>query len=84
MRLPLRKCSSAVVVVALGCFVWTTVALVAALHPTLVTLANPTPSANALFGLAVTGTGDLNGDGVGDLAVGAPGTERVSVISGAT
>lgn len=58
--------------------------LIAALMPTLIAIDNPSPSAGALFGLSVTGLDDVNGDGVGDLAVGAPGSDRVFVISGAT
>jgi hypothetical protein len=58
--------------------------LIAALMPTLITIDNPSPSAGALFGLAITGLDDVDGDGVGDLAVGAPGADRVFVISGAT
>jgi FG-GAP repeat protein len=32
------------------------------------------PDANSYFGVAVDGTGDLDGDGYGDVIVGAPGT----------
>ncbi|MFO0625304.1 MAG: FG-GAP-like repeat-containing protein [Polyangiales bacterium] len=50
-------------------------------------LAAPTP-ADATFGDAVAGAGDLNGDGLADLAVGAPAaagrTSRVFVYYGAT
>jgi hypothetical protein len=63
---------------------WAVTLVMAALVPTLVSIDNPSPSANALFGLSITGLDDVNGDGVPDLAVGAPGTERVFVISGAT
>ena len=37
-----------------------------------VTLTSP-PGAGALFGFSVAGVGDFNGDGIPDLAVGAPG-----------
>lgn len=73
----------AAVVIALCAMTWTSTLLIAALVPTLITIDNPSPSAGALFGLSLTGLGDVNGDGVADLVVGAPGVERVFVISGA-
>ena len=36
------------------------------------TLRAPSPQAGASFGAALAGVGDVNGDGVPDLAVGAP------------
>jgi hypothetical protein len=68
---------------ALVCVAWTGAILYANVFPTVITILNPSPVAGALFGLSLTGTTDLNGDGVPDLAVGAPGTDRVWVISGA-
>jgi K319L-like, PKD domain/FG-GAP repeat len=79
-RTPLVVLASAV---ALVWMLYAGATVIAAFIPTLVTIDNPSPAANALFGLAVTGTGDLNADGVADLAVGAPGQDRVVVISGA-
>jgi FG-GAP repeat len=55
----------------------------AALIPTVVLVPNPAPHADAAFGTAVAGLDDVNGDGVPDLAVGAPGTDRVQILSGA-
>jgi hypothetical protein len=46
------------------------------------TLNDPDPQASAFFGWAVVGTGDVNGDGVPDVAVGAPMQNRVFVFSG--
>ncbi len=49
----------------------------------LISLPNPEPGADALFGVGVAGLDDVNGDSIGDLAVGAPGADRVYVFSGA-
>src|SRR5215207_10776495 len=43
---------------------------------------NPAPQEGAHFGFAVAGLDDVNGDGTGDLAVGAPPAGRVYVLSG--
>lgn len=56
------------------------------------TLASPNEEANGLFGYSVGATGDLGGDGAGDMVVGAYGEEvddldesgRAYVFSGAT
>ena len=51
--------------------------------PRLRTLRDPSPQAGANFGAAVVRMGDVNGDGVPDLAVGAPGQGAVFLFSGA-
>jgi hypothetical protein len=51
--------------------------------PVVVRIDNPSPAADAEFGKAVDGLGDINGDGTGDLAVGAPGADKVYLLSGA-
>ncbi len=50
--------------------------------PTVIAIPNPSPAAGAAFGVGVASLSDLNGDEVGDLAVGAPGAGRVYVLSG--
>lgn len=54
------------------------------LKVTVLPIANPAPQAGAGFGESVAGIGDVNGDGVRDLAVGAPGADRAYILSGAT
>jgi hypothetical protein len=50
------------------------------------TLKSPSPTPGGLFGRTVAGTGDLNGDDIPDLAVGAigDGEDRVYLFSGAS
>ncbi len=45
---------------------------------------NPVPAADAHFGFAVAGLGDIDGDESADLAVGAPTQGAVYLISGST
>jgi hypothetical protein len=50
--------------------------------PDVKRIANPSPAPGATFGKAVAGIGDVNGDGIGDLVIGAPGADKVYVLSG--
>ena len=50
--------------------------------PDVKRIANPSPATDAAFGKSVAGIGDVNGDGIGDLVIGAPGVDKVFVISG--
>jgi hypothetical protein len=56
----------------------------AVLRVTVLPISTPTSVAGARFGESVAGLGDVNGDSVGDLIVGAPGADRVFMLSGAT
>ena len=59
--------------------VWTNAQV---LIPKVTRIGNPNPAQDAAFGTSVAGIGDVNGDGIGDLIVGAPGLDKVSIISG--
>lgn len=59
--------------------VWTNAQV---LIPKVARIGNPNPAQDAAFGTTVAGIGDVNGDGIGDLIVGAPGLDKVSIISG--
>jgi hypothetical protein len=48
----------------------------------LMTLSDPSLGNEALFGWAVAGMGDMNGDGVSELLVSAPGKEQALVFNG--
>ena len=48
--------------------------------PTTIRLAPPSGSLG--FGESVAGVGDVNADGIGDVLVGAPGSDHVYVVSG--
>ncbi len=50
--------------------------------PTIVMVENPYPEEGVHFGMGVSGISDINGDGVGDLVVGAPGADTVYLLSG--
>ena len=52
------------------------------LVPQVTRIGNPNPAGSAAFGTSVAGIGDVNGDGIGDLIVGALGLDKVSIISG--
>ena len=80
-----RRVRSALIAASLLSLVWAVPpASAVTLKTTVFTIANPAPAADANFGWAVTALGDVNGDGTGDLAAGAPGADRVHVFSGAT
>jgi FG-GAP repeat protein len=52
--------------------------------PVIDALVDPVPGAGGMFGGAVAGIGDVDGDGTGDLVVGAPGKDTVFIYSGAS
>src|SRR5688572_7026608 len=54
------------------------------LKSSTLTLNDPAPSAHSRFGFVAASIGDLNGDGVADIGVSAPGANRVVIFSGAT
>jgi hypothetical protein len=54
------------------------------LRVTVLQIPQPALQGAAGFGESVAGLGDVDGDGVGDLVVGAPGADRVYIVSGAS
>lgn len=52
--------------------------------PTVLAISAPALAAGAQFGAAVDGVGDVNGDGVSDAVIGAPGADKAYLVSGAT
>jgi hypothetical protein len=74
--------SRALHAVVLSCIAFLLVAAEAGAQPILRAIPNPVPVTDALFGTAVAGLGDVNGDGVGDLAVSALGQAKVFLHSG--
>ncbi|MGA1842736.1 MAG: FG-GAP-like repeat-containing protein [bacterium] len=54
----------------------------AAAAPTIIQIQNPSPQKNDLFGWSVDGISDIDGDGIRDLIVGAPGEDKVYLLSG--
>jgi hypothetical protein len=49
----------------------------------LYSIENPFPEDGALFGRAITGLDDVDGDSIPDLAIAAPGQDKTYVLSGA-
>ncbi len=74
--------SRALPAVVLSCITVLLFVADAAAQPILRSIPNPVPDTGALFGTAVAGLGDVNGDGVGDLAVSALGQAKVFLHSG--
>jgi len=77
----LRSCFHSFFAAMLFCAI-ASFAYAGVLIPDVTRIANPSPADGAAFGNGVAGIGDVNGDGVGDVVVGAPGADKVMVISG--
>lgn len=82
-RLRLRRCLFVVAGAAVAVLTPRAIAS-PVLKVTVLSISNPALQAGAGFGESVAGIGDVNGDGVSDLAVGAPGADRAYILSGAT
>ncbi|MDD1670969.1 MAG: integrin alpha, partial [Methanomicrobiales archaeon] len=52
--------------------------------PVLIRIDNPSPQENGGFGWSVSELGDIDGDGVMDIIIGAPGQDEVFLFSGAS
>ena len=69
--------------VLIGLAVLWGIRVVEAVVPTILSINNPEPQTNAQFGRGISALADIDDDGIGDLAVGAPGADKVWLISGA-
>lgn len=69
--------------VLIGLSLFWGIRVVDAVVPIIMPINNPEPQTNAQFGRGISPIADINGDGIGDLAVGAPGADKVWLFSGA-